>query len=79
MFYVIDVETANAGYSSICQIGIAEFTNGNLTDKWETLINPEDYFDGMNISIHGIDKKMVENAPTFKQIYPKLKEKLSML
>ena len=29
-FYTLDVETANADYSSICQIGIAEFSNGEL-------------------------------------------------
>lgn len=71
-FYVLDVETANADYSSICQIGLAKFENGELTEKWESLIDPDDYFDGMNISIHGITKKMVKGAPTFEQIYPKL-------
>jgi DNA polymerase-3 subunit epsilon len=75
-FYVLDVETANADYSSICQIGIAKFENGKLTEKWETLIDPNDYFDGMNISIHGITEEMVENSPTFEEIYPKLKEQL---
>jgi DNA polymerase-3 subunit epsilon len=73
-FYVIDVETANADYSSICQIGIAQFQNGKLLDKWETLVNPQDYFDWMNISIHGINENMVKNSPTFKEIYPRLKE-----
>lgn len=73
-FYVIDVETANEDYSSICQIGIAEFNNGELTDTWETLVNPEDYFDGMNISIHGITEKMVKHSPTFSEIYKKIRE-----
>jgi len=72
-FYVLDVETANADYSSICQIGLAKFENGELTEKWESLINPDDYFDGLNVSIHGITDEMVECSPTFKQIYPKIK------
>lgn len=75
-FYVLDVETANADYSSICQIGLAKFQNGELTEKWESLIDPDDYFDGMNISIHGITEEMVEGSPTFEQIYPKLKDLL---
>lgn len=75
-FYVLDVETANADYSSICQIGIAKFQNGELIEKWESLINPEDYFDGMNISIHGITEKMVKGSPTFEQVYPELKKML---
>ncbi|MGI9525996.1 MAG: exonuclease domain-containing protein [Weeksellaceae bacterium] len=72
-FYVLDVETANADYSSICQIGIAKFQNGELIEKWESLIDPEDYFDGMNISIHGITERMVKGSPTFEQIYPEIK------
>lgn len=73
-FYVIDVETANADYSSICQIGIAEFNDGQLINTWETLVNPDDYFDQINISIHGITEKMVKHSPTFSDIYEKVKE-----
>lgn len=76
-FIAIDVETANADYSSICQIGIAEFKDGKVIDKWKVLINPEDYFDPFNVSIHGISEKDVENAPTFAQVYEVLKEKLN--
>jgi DNA polymerase-3 subunit epsilon len=75
-FYVIDVETANADYSSICQKGLAKFENGELTEKWESLIDPDDYFDEMNIFIHGITEEKVKGSPTFEQIYPKLKNML---
>ncbi len=75
-FLAIDVETANADYSSICQIGIAEFKDGKVIDKWEVLINPEDYFDPFNVSIHGISEQHVQNAPTFVQVYEELKERL---
>ncbi len=34
-FLALDVETANADYSSICQIGIAEFREGEVVDKIE--------------------------------------------
>ena len=33
-FLAIDIETANADYSSICQIGIAEFENGQVVNSW---------------------------------------------
>jgi DNA polymerase-3 subunit epsilon len=39
-FVVIDVETANADLSSICQVGIASFREGDLADTWESLVNP---------------------------------------
>jgi DNA polymerase-3 subunit epsilon len=56
--------------SSICQIGVASFYNGELTDSWVSLVNPEDYFSGVNVSIHGIDSYQVKDAPTWKEILP---------
>ena len=56
-FLAVDVETANADYSSICQIGIAKFVDGELIERWVSLINPETYFDPFNTSIHGISEK----------------------
>src|SRR5262249_8744124 len=49
----------------ICQIGIARFRNGTLADEWKTYVDPQDYFDAINVSIHGIDDFVVEGAPTF--------------
>src|SRR5205814_1000464 len=64
-FVAIDVETANANMASICQIGIAHFANGKLTNEWKTYVDPQDHFDGINVSIHGIDESTVAGAPTF--------------
>ncbi len=64
-FIALDVETANADLSSICQVGIAGFCNGRFHEKWESLVNPEDEFDAINAAIHGIDASMVTGAPTF--------------
>jgi len=76
-FSVIDVETANPDFSSICQIGIAEFENGVLIDSWETLVNPEDYFDSHNTSIHGITDRMVKDAPCFPQILSEIEQRVN--
>jgi DNA polymerase III subunit epsilon len=65
-FVAMDVETANADMASICSIGAATFEDGALVDEWYSLIDPEDYFDGMNVSIHGITDADVRGAPTFK-------------
>jgi DNA polymerase-3 subunit epsilon len=67
-FVAIDIETANPDMSSICQIGIAEFYDGNLVGEWSTLIDPEDYFDEVNISIHGIEPRMVKGQPKLPDI-----------
>ena len=68
-FIAIDVETANADMASICQIGIAQYSDGKLVDKWSSLINPEDYFDPINIEIHGIKPEDVVGSPSFPEIY----------
>ncbi|MDZ4271765.1 MAG: exonuclease domain-containing protein, partial [Erythrobacter sp.] len=41
------------------------FENGKVADEWYSLIDPRDYFDGINVSIHGIDEGMVRGAPTY--------------
>ena len=56
-FVAIDVETANADMGSICQIGLARFVDGQLASEWCTLVDPEDYFDGVNISVHGLSHR----------------------
>jgi DNA polymerase III subunit epsilon len=71
-FVVVDVETANPSLSSICQIGIACFAGGTLHHSWESLVNPEDYFDPINVSIHGIDEEQVGSAPTWPTVYPQV-------
>lgn len=71
-FVAIDVETANADMASICQIGIAKYNNGMLVEEWSSLIDPEDYFDFINIDIHGITEEDVEGKPTFPEIFNQL-------
>jgi DNA polymerase-3 subunit epsilon len=67
-FVAIDVETANADMSSICQIGLARYHNSQLVEEWKTYIDPEDYFDGINVSIHGIDEETVKGAPVIADV-----------
>jgi DNA polymerase III subunit epsilon len=68
-FIAVDVETANPDYASICQIGIVCFREGQLVEQWQSLINPEDYFDDMNVFIHGIDESDVEDSPKLTDVY----------
>jgi DNA polymerase-3 subunit epsilon len=67
-FIALDFETANTDMSSICQVGLANFKNGLLQEEWKTYIDPEDFFDEMNISIHGINESTVEGAPTLPDV-----------
>lgn len=64
-FVALDVETANADVSSICQIGLVRFEGGSITGRWSWLLDPQSHFDPVNISIHGITPARVTGAPTF--------------
>jgi DNA polymerase-3 subunit epsilon len=75
-FVALDVETANAGCSSICQVGIARFEDGCLTEEWSTLVNPEDYFDPFNVSVHGISEDMVAGSPVLPCVVEEIRGRL---
>ena len=75
-FNSIDVETANADRASICQIGIVHIRDGEIENQWQTLVNPEAWFDPWNISIHGIDESAVRYSPTLPAVRDELRARL---
>ncbi len=75
-FNSIDVETANADRASICQIGIVHVRDGEVEDQWQTLVNPEDWFDLWSISLHGIDESAVRYDPTLPEVRSELRTRL---
>jgi DNA polymerase-3 subunit epsilon len=76
-FTAVDVETANADMSSICQVGLATFSGGALVMEWKSFLDPQDFFDPLNVAIHGIDEDTVAGAPTLPEIALTLCDKLS--
>ncbi len=76
-FVVIDVETANPKLDSICQVGIAIFADGKFHESWSSLVDPEDYFDSYNVAIHGINERVVANAPTWAEVHDRLRDNYS--
>lgn len=76
-FAAIDVETANADLSSICQVGVAIFRDCTHVDSWSSLVDPQDDFDGFNVAIHGIDEQKVKGAPTWPGVADTLRRLLS--
>ncbi|WP_458119507.1 3'-5' exonuclease [Paenibacillus sp. Z6-24] len=71
-FVTIDFETANSSRASACSIGVVEISGGEITTERSWLINPQQHFDAMNISIHNITSSMVQDAPTFGELWPDL-------
>ena len=72
-FNAIDVETANADPSSICQIGIVHVRGGQIKGKLSLLVNPEAVFNSFNVRLHGIDQEKIEDSETFPQVEPRLR------
>ncbi|UQI41938.1 exonuclease domain-containing protein [Vreelandella venusta] len=72
-FVVIDVETANPDMSSICQVGLAVYENGERVAAHSMLIDPEDDFDEFNIAIHGITPDQVKGCPSFADALPEIR------
>lgn len=68
-FVVVDVETACARVSSICQIGIVGFQGGREVFAYESLVDPCDDFSEFNIRIHGITPDHVAGQPNFAHVH----------
>jgi DNA polymerase-3 subunit epsilon len=69
-FVAIDVETANSNRGSICSIGLAVVEEGQVVRVENWLTRPPanlDWFDGFNVSLHGISSAMVRNSPPFSE------------
>ncbi|WP_422930067.1 exonuclease domain-containing protein [Singulisphaera sp. PoT] len=76
-FLAIDVETANASFASICQIGIVGFKDGVAVHRWKTYVDPREPFDGMNIQVHGITEEHVSGAPVMGALLEEITGHLS--
>lgn len=69
-FIALDVETANADFASICSIGLVHFRAGAVFKSLTILVDPEDEFDPLNLSIHGIRPEHVAGKPNMAKVLP---------
>ena len=70
-FTAVDFETFTAERSSACAIGLVKVVDGQIVQKFYSLINPiPDNRETDNSAINGITREMVANAPTFQQLWP---------
>lgn len=74
-FVAIDFETANSKFlSSACEIGMVKVKNGYIIDKFLSLIKPpENDYSIANTLVHGISSEQSKNSPTFKELWPRIK------
>ena len=69
-FAAIDFETANQYPSSVCSVGVIIVRNGEITDRYYSLIRPEpDYYSRFNTRIHGLTNEDTDGARVFPDVW----------
>ena len=76
-YIVFDVETPNRLNHRMSAIGITVIENGQITDGFYSLVNPETDFEPFNIWLTGIDEVAVRGAPTFPELWPAIEPFMS--
>ena len=76
-FVCFDVETPNARNDRMSAIGITVVEDGVITEEFFSYVNPEEPFDSFNTELTGISADTVASAPTFGQLWPRIRPILS--
>ena len=73
-FVVCDVETTgvSSDYNRITEIGLIKIYNGEVIDKFTSLINPKQHIPSQITYLTGITNEDVMNKPTFEELSPKI-------
>ncbi|WP_282607187.1 exonuclease domain-containing protein [Pelagibius sp. Alg239-R121] len=76
IYVVVDVETTGgrATRNRITEIGAVKLQNGQIFDKWQSLINPQQAVPANITRLTGITNAMVAGAPTFAEIADEFEE-----
>lgn len=76
MYTIIDIETSGNGIkgNKITEIAIFKFDGNQIIDEYTSLVNPQCPIPFYITGLTGIDDQMVQSAPTFDQIAPKVLE-----
>jgi len=78
-FAIVDIETTggNQDFNKIIEVAIIITDGKNILNEFHSLVNPNREIPEFITQLTQIDNEMVKNAPTYKDIAPKLYELLS--
>ena len=72
-FAAIDFETANYDRSSVCSVGVVIVRDGEIMDKFYSLIQPEpNYYNYWCTQVHGLCRADTDNAPVFPDVWAQI-------
>ena len=79
-FASIDFETANRYPSSVCSVGVVIVRNGQIADRFYSLIRPEpEWYSYWHTQIHGLTADDTENAKVFPRVWAEIEPKIAGL
>lgn len=79
-FAAIDFETANGERTSVCSVGIVIVRDGQIVEKYYSLIHPEpDYYSWFCQRVHGLSDKDTCNAPCFPNVWAEIAPRIEGL
>lgn len=69
---VVDIETTgtDSQYDKITEIAAVKIVNGVITERFQTLVNPEVTIPERIVELTGIDDELVKDSPTIDMVYP---------
>lgn len=73
----VDIEWADSAIkSSVCEIGLAKFHDGELVDTWRSYIKPPLEFEvgWGEFSTHGISKEILNEAPFLSDVWDEIEK-----
>ena len=72
-FAAIDFETANYDRSSVCSVGVVIVRDGEIVDKFYSLIQPEpNYYNYWCTQVHGLCRSDTDDAPVFPDVWAQI-------
>lgn len=72
-FIAFDVETPNRRNDRMSAIGVTVIEDGRITDSFFSYVDPQQPFDRFNTELTGISSETVRNAPTFPELWERLR------
>lgn len=79
-FVAIDFETANGKRSSVCAVGIVVVRDGEIVDRFYSLIRPTpNYYTYWTTQVHGLTRADTDSQPRFPEVWEKVRDRIAGL
>lgn len=79
-FAAIDFETANERRSSVCSVGVVIVRNGEIVDRFYSLIQPSpNYYTHWTTEVHGLTREDTDGQPMFPEVWSQIEERIAGL